>query len=332
MRTNYLILVVVFMIAWSEGLAGNETQTASESQIRKIPVIYDSDIGGDIDDMWALCFMLASPELDVKLVVTDTHDTEGKAKIFAKLLERIGRTDIPIGIGVKQSDSIGPQGGWVKDYDLSKYPGKVYKDGIQAIVDTIMKSSEPVTVIAVGPVPNISRAILRNPAITQKARLVLMGGSINIKYGRQKGRCAEYNVKHRPVDAHVAYGADWNVTMTPLDTADFVILKGDSYKRVKEADNPLAQSIMESYRIWIGKKRLAKTEVASSTLFDTVAVYLAFASDLCEMQDIRLRVTDRGLTVPDPNGKLTRVAVKWKDLKAFETLLADRLANYKCRK
>ena len=36
---------------------------------KKIPVIYDSDIGDDIDDTWALAVLLKSPELDLKLVV-----------------------------------------------------------------------------------------------------------------------------------------------------------------------------------------------------------------------------------------------------------------------
>ena len=36
-----------------------------------IPVIFDTDIGSDIDDTWALGFLLRCPELDVKLVTTD---------------------------------------------------------------------------------------------------------------------------------------------------------------------------------------------------------------------------------------------------------------------
>ena len=36
-----------------------------------IPVIFDTDIGGDIDDTWALAYLLRSPELDLKLLVTD---------------------------------------------------------------------------------------------------------------------------------------------------------------------------------------------------------------------------------------------------------------------
>ena len=51
----------------------------------KIPVILDTDIGGDIDDTWALVMMLKSPELDVKLVTTDTGNTTYRAKVAALL-------------------------------------------------------------------------------------------------------------------------------------------------------------------------------------------------------------------------------------------------------
>ena len=61
-----------------------------------IPVIYDSDIGDDIDDTWALGFLLQSPELDVKLVVGDQGKPIYRAKLFAKFLESTGHADIGI--------------------------------------------------------------------------------------------------------------------------------------------------------------------------------------------------------------------------------------------
>lgn len=66
---------------------------------KKIPVILDTDIGGDIDDTWALGLLLKCPEFDVKLITTSTDNTPLKAKLVAKFLEIVGRTDIPIGIG-----------------------------------------------------------------------------------------------------------------------------------------------------------------------------------------------------------------------------------------
>ena len=102
-----------------------------------IPVILDTDIGDDIDDTWALILALKSPELDVKLVVTDFGNTEQRARLVARVLELAGRTDIPIGIGIKENDDPGPQAEWVKGYDLAKYPGRVHRDGVKALIDTV---------------------------------------------------------------------------------------------------------------------------------------------------------------------------------------------------
>ena len=58
----------------------------------------------------------------------DFGNTVYRAKIAARILEIAQRTDVPVGIGIKTADSVGAQSPWVKDYDLSKYPGKVYQD------------------------------------------------------------------------------------------------------------------------------------------------------------------------------------------------------------
>ena len=71
------------------------------AKVAGIPVIFDTDIGDDIDDTWALGFLLRSPELDVKLVVGDDGKSEYRAKLLAKFLETAGRTDIPVGIGME---------------------------------------------------------------------------------------------------------------------------------------------------------------------------------------------------------------------------------------
>ena len=54
------------------------------------PVIYDSDIGDDIDDTWALTMLLKSPEFDVKLVSTSCHSSQARGRLFAKMLTVAG--------------------------------------------------------------------------------------------------------------------------------------------------------------------------------------------------------------------------------------------------
>jgi inosine-uridine nucleoside N-ribohydrolase len=307
------------------GLVVLASCTAGCLQSRRIPVILDTDIGGDIDDTWALAFVLASPELDLKLVVTDSHNARGKAKIAAKFLERAGRTDVPVGMGLTIDDEIGPQAPWVEGYDLAGYPGRVHDDGVRVLIDTIMRSPQPITLITIGPVPNIGEALRREPRIAGRARLVAMGGSVERQFGNQPGRCAETNVVTDVPASQAAYRAAWDITLTPLDTAGIAFLRGEAYARVRDSRNPRALAIMENYRIWAKGVGMKEVETQSSCLFDTVAVYLAFAHEFCEMRDLTIKVTDQGFTEPDPQGKLMHVAMAWKDLDGFGELLARRL-------
>lgn len=291
----------------------------------KIPVILDTDIGSDIDDTWALTMMLKSPELDVKLITTDTGNTTYRAKIAAKMLEIGKRTDVPVGIGIRFSDNTGPQEPWVAGYELSSYPGVIYENGVDALIQTIMDSPEPITLICIGPVPNIGAAIEREPRIAQKARFVGMHGSIRRGYGGSEKVSAECNVVNHTKDCQKVFTADWDVTITPLDTCGIVKLDGERYWSVYECKDPLTRALIENYRIWA--KHSPESEYRSSTLFDTVAVYLAFSEDFLVMEKLGIRVTDDGYTVIDENAKTINCAMDWKDLAAFEDFLVKRLTR-----
>ena len=125
--------------------------TAGRVEAGPIPVIFDTDIGDDIDDSWARTVLLKSPQFDVKLVTTSCGKAEYRAKIIAKLLTAAGRTDVPIGLGEGGRGGVGPQQPWVKDYKLTDYAGKIYQDGAGAVIDVINRSPRPITVISVAP-------------------------------------------------------------------------------------------------------------------------------------------------------------------------------------
>lgn len=297
---------------------------------RKIPVIYDSDIGDDIDDTWALAFLLRCPELDVKLVVGDFGKADYRAKLMAKVCETAGRTDVPVGVGmrIKGKGGDGRQAEWVKDYKLSSYPGKVYPDGVQAIIDIIMKSPEPITLICVGPLPNIRKALEKEPRIAKRARFIGMHGSVRLGYGGSKNISSEWNVRADVKSCQAVFTAPWNMTITPLDTCGLVHLTGDNYKAMFNSKDPLARAVIENYRIWAKKQNLSKQfPVRSSTLFDTVAVYLAYSQKLVTMETLKLKVDGKGYTRIDPSGKAMKVATAWKDMAAFDRLLVKRLTR-----
>ena len=293
----------------------------------RIPVILDTGIGGDIDDTWALAMMLKCPELDVKLVVSDTGDTTYGSRILAKMLQIADRTDVPVGVGTPfQGQRHFPQAPWVEGYSLSDYPGTVHKDGVGAIIDTIMKTSETITLICIGPVPNIGEALLREPRIVDKARFVGMHGSVYKGYGGSEKISAECNVVNHTAACQKVFTASWDMTITPLDTCGLVRLEGQKYQAVRRCPDPLIQALMENYRVSLDRNA-AQADTKSSVLFDTVAVYLAFSNELLTMEALGIRVSDDGYTLRDEKAKRIHVAVDWKNLGAFEDFLVERLTG-----
>ena len=313
--------------------------TASEAKAQppasrpRIPVIIDTDIGDDIDDTWALALALKSPEIDLRLVVTDFGNTEHRAKIVARLLEVAGRTDVPIGIGVKENEEESSQAEWVKGYDLARYPGKVHRDGVQALVDAVMASKEEVTLVAIAPPPTLRAALEREPRIASRTRLAGMFGSIRRGYGGKPAPEPEWNVKASLAAARAVLGAPWkDAVSTPLDTCGLVQLKGERYARVRDSREPLARAVIENYRLWCRTKDWCVRDgenvtAQSSTLFDPVAVYLAISRDLVKTETMGVRVRDDGMTVPDAFARPLAWATAWKDEDGFEEWLSARLAG-----
>lgn len=304
------------------------SQNSRSKNAAPIPVIFDTDIGDDIDDTWALGFLLRCPELDVKLVVGDNGKPDYRAKLLAKFLEAAGRSDIPVGLGLDVNpEKGGRQSEWVKDYELNQYPGKIHQDGVQAMIDAIMNSRRPITVIAVGPVQNIAEALKREPRIAQRARFVGMHGSVRVGYRNDPKISAEYNVKVAPQSCQQVFTAPWDMTITPLDTCDKIVLTGEKYQQVYQSAGPIASAIIANYRLWAAHEpgSIANVPVRSSTLFDTVAIYLAFSQEFCGMERLGIRVNDDGFTLEDPAAKQMNVATTWKDLAAFEDLLVQRV-------
>ena len=297
---------------------------------KKIPVILDTDIGLDIDDTWALGLLLKCPELDVKLITTSSDNTPLKAKLVAKFLEIVGRTDIPIGIGPPENRKKGWLYPWIKDYEISDYPGLVYENGIEILCSTIMDSFDPLTLISIGPLGNVAGALKMNPNITENSRFVGMHGSIRIGYRGSNSPHREFNVKRNINACKEVFQAPWEKTITPLDTCGNIVLSGALLERTMKCDNLVVKSIKENIEIWKKKiipKLILTKKNETSVLFDTVAIYLGFSEELLNIEELKIEVTDRGSTQISEKGNLVRCATSWRDIEAFKNLLVDRLTN-----
>lgn len=220
-----------------------------------IPVILDPDLGTDIDDHWAIAMLLASPELDVRLITTDSGDTTYRAQLLAGLLTAAGRTDIPIGVGVPTSL---PDGvplhiipGAAARNSLDKYAGTVHPDGVQAIIDAVRTSLDPVTILTIGPVTNLAAALERDPAITHNSRIIAMAGWLRTTdadhpmHGEATGPQKEYNVIVDIAAFRAVLASDWEIALSPIDSCGRIVLDGDRYARIRASGSPLLHKVSQ---------------------------------------------------------------------------------------
>ena len=304
--------------------------------MKKIPVFLHTDIGGDIDDTWALGFLMRSPEVELKFILSAVGDTRYRAKIIAKMLETADYTGTTVGMGVRVptiADHLSlcyhkRQAAWIEDYSLEKFPGKVHENGVEAFVKAVMASEETPCVLSIGPLPNIARALEIEPRIASKCRFVGMQGSIRLGYFGSSVLSAEYNVMYDPAAVRKVFSAPWkDILITPLDTCGYITLEGPLYQQIRESKDPVAWSIIENDMTWRNDE--AKLWESRSTLLcDTVAAYLVFDESLVETETLPVIVTDDGFTKIDPiHGRPIRVATAWRDLETFKKMLADRIAG-----
>lgn len=155
-----------------------------------IPIIFDTDIGSDIDDALALALALQSPELDVRAVTTVTDDTVGRSRLAWKELGLYGRHDIPLATGAGETlmgpaltQRVPPQFQVLTAQDV--LPPAASRRAADLIVDTLMESRRKLTLVPVGPLTNIALALKMEPRIKDKIeRIVLMGGAFGLVWWR----------------------------------------------------------------------------------------------------------------------------------------------------
>lgn len=303
----------------------------------KITVL-DTDIGTDIDDSWALALLLASPELDLRLITTVSGDVRYRAGLCAGLLAAAGRKDIPIGLGIGGDLKVpaamqGPLLAKIgAEAALNAHP-RVLDDGVEAIIQTIMAAEDEVTVIGIGPFTNIAEAIRRRPEIVQRARFVGMCGSVRIGYRGSETPSAEYNVFADITAAQTVLSADWDITITPLDSCGHVLLAGEDYQRFYDFatghPNSTAATVLEHYRHWLMALNAPADQLArrSTTQYDAVAIYLAITDHGLAMENLSMTVTDEGMTRLDEAGKPMQVATAWRDRAPFDRIFIERLCR-----
>lgn len=239
-------------------------QAEPYNQTAPAKVILDTDIGDDIDDAWALAFILSHRNFEL-LGVTITHgNTPARAPIAAKMLHLTGRGAIPVAIGRKTSDGYAHQYTWAEDF-TAKRPIK--QSAADFIVEQIKRYPGQVTLLAVGPLQNVADALRKEPNLGKYVkRVVLMSGCVYGTASNKDKLIREWNVYQSTADSQLVYGAGLPLTIVPLDSTTYVRLTDDERKQVRDYKSPLTYALESLYRLWL------ESPNSRMTLHDQLAV------------------------------------------------------------
>jgi inosine-uridine nucleoside N-ribohydrolase len=303
-------------------------------------IVLDCDPGHD--DAIALLLALASEEVELAGVTT-VHGNQTLEKTTAnalKVLEFVGRTDVPVAAGAERPLRREP---FVAAYvhgesglDGPDLPppstAPVERHAVDFLADTVRASDEPVTLVPTGPLTNVALFLARYPEVAARLeRIVLMGGAIG------EGNvtpAAEFNIWADPEAADRVFQSGLDVTMVGLDVTHKALVGPAHQKRLRAAGRVgrMVAELLDFY----GRFHRETYGWDGSPIHDAVALAHAFRPGLLEVVRTGVRVDcdgelGRGRTNVDLRGRVgwepnANVAVDI-DADGFLSLLLERIAS-----
>jgi purine nucleosidase len=303
--------------------------TTAHTQVpvyRAQPVILDTDIGDDIDDVLALGLLLSSPELRLLGVTTSWGDTALRARLVDRLFAQCAIRDVPVLEGVHTphhaGDAAFSQASWAR-----RGPTLPHDDAVTFLLTQATLHPGEITLISIGPMSNLGAAIDRDPVGFRKfKRIVLMGGSVRAGYGDfgytgTHHVDAEYNIAMDPSSAAKVFRAGIPLFVMPLDSTQIKLGEVEQ-KLLFTYGSPLTDALTLLYHQWS-----TTTRQTTPTIYDAMAVAFAIDPRLCPTTPLNLEVDPKGYTRELPGTPNAQVCLR-SDTDQFFRFYMPRLLGF----
>src|SRR4051812_18411172 len=213
------------------------------SELPTTRVVIDCDTG--VDDTMAVFYGLLAPHIDVVGLscVWGNIGVDLTTMNTLRLLEMVGRTEIPVAKGAKKPlvYPAWPPGVGVHGADgqgnLNLPPPAtqpVKESAAELIVRLAHEHPGELTLVPTGPLTNVAIAVLADPGIAKLyKKVVLMGGAFLAR--GNAARWGEANIWHDPEAAQVVLDAGWDVTAVGLDVTDRTMLSQERLDLLRDS-------------------------------------------------------------------------------------------------
>ena len=234
-------------------------------------ILLDTDTG--VDDALAVILALNSPELKVEAITSVSGNVQVDlcTRNLLMTLEAMGVGEYPIcakgepqplikplvtAAHVHGSDGLGDATQLLKDDGSRLYPDPKPRlaaiPAVDLIIDLAGQYPDELVLVPVGPLTNIAKAMIKQPARMRRIReIVLMGGAFET-YGNVT-TTAEFNIYADPHAAQLVLDFGVPITMVPLDATHQVILTGKRLNaEIGERGDRLSQFLRDVTRATMG--------------------------------------------------------------------------------
>lgn len=322
----------------------------------KQKIIIDCDPG--IDDTLALLYALKHPNLEVVAItiVAGNCPTDLGVKNTFTSLELLDRLDVPVYQGaatpltrdyVSAQDTHGMDGLGENNFQLKHTPHVQEKSAEQFLAD-YFKAPKDTSIIALGPLTNIAKALELNPELGENChRFVSMGGNF-----KSHGNCspvAEYNYWCDPHAAQITFERlGRKVEMVGLDVTRHIVLTPNHLEYMSRINAEMTAFITKITRFYFDF-HWEYEHIIGCVINDPLALAYFVNSEVCSGFDAYTDVVTDGIAIgqtvvdqydfyhkPKNSTILTQVnpSLFWEDfltvlLDAQKDIIQDDLKNLK---
>ncbi|HHD2752504.1 TPA: nucleoside hydrolase [Clostridium perfringens] len=254
----------------------------------KRKVIIDCDPG--IDDALAIILALKSEEIEVIGITTVSGNVESLqgAKNALKVLKLLDRLDIPVYLGestpikrelVTAQDTHGEDG--LGETFIPEVSEEYIREGAVDFILNTLKNEDDISIIALGPLTNLCRAINKDSETFHKVKeIVSMGGAY-----KSHGNCSPVAEFNYWVDPHGAreFLKKFNgeFTMVGLDVTREIVLTPNLREMIHQFKDEIGNFIYDITRFYVDF-HWEQERTLGCVINDPLAVEYFINRNLCE--------------------------------------------------
>ena len=242
---------------------------------------------------------------DIKAITTVAGNStiENTTKNARFILKVLNREDIPVYSGSEkplereliQANVHGESG--LAGINVQE-KADLTKNAVEKIIE--IAKEKDLTIIAIGPLTNIAKAIIKDPeAMKNVKELVIMGGAINVP--GNKNRVAEFNIFVDPEAADIVFNFPIKKTLVPLDVCNNIKLQIEDFEKItNQIIRKPVLAMMEKFIQGIYEYEGIK----AALVYDALAVYYLVNPGACKLESLDIKIETkseltRGMTVAD---------------------------------